>query len=220
MVSLPLSLNQTAYKLSFFLDPHRKIIFFLVYATPEKPFNHFVGAEAPCRLFRLIKTWLDPVTAAKIQVIGALVISLMVQKSDVNSPVEGKVGKNPHYLYTTGFIHCRWLALGFRNHQQYIFGIHGARERKKKEASQGSTLLEIRFPKKYFATLKTNHVVFFFPLQKWMKGLEVPRNFRSRNFRWRTSHIFRWTDPLDFNGRKRNWRRVQVVVLPGPSKSN
>ena len=39
---------------------------------------------------------------------------------------------------------------------------------KKKDASQGSTLLEIRFPKNFFATPKTNRGVFF-SSKKWWK---------------------------------------------------
>ena len=94
---------------------------FLVYATPVKYPSIILLALKHCRLFRLIKTWLDPVTAAKIQVIGALVISLMATRNPANSPVWSvEVGRKIPIIIPTGFgIHRRWLALGFLNHQQY-----------------------------------------------------------------------------------------------------
>ena len=61
-----------------------------------------------CRLFRLIKTWLDPVTAAKIQVIGALAISLMeeIWRSPVWSVEVGR--KKKHYLLRVLYIAGGW----------------------------------------------------------------------------------------------------------------
>ena len=40
----------------------------------------------------------------------------MGQESGINSPVE--IGSLSHYLQ--GFMHPKWLALGFLNHQQYL----------------------------------------------------------------------------------------------------
>ena len=74
-------------QLSFFLILIEKWIFFWVYATPEKNPSIILLALKHlkhCRLFRLIKTWLDPVTAAKIQVIGALVLYRWWKESDVH----------------------------------------------------------------------------------------------------------------------------------------
>ena len=57
------------------------------------------------------------------------------------SPVEGKVGKihkNP--ITPTDFIHRRWLALGFLNHQQYYFETMNIYEPKKKNVESQTGL--------------------------------------------------------------------------------
>ena len=105
-------------QLSFFLILIEKWIFFW-YMPPLKNPSIILLAPKHCRLFRLIKTWLDPVTAAKIQVIGALAISLM--EEIWRSPVWSvEVGRKKHIIYY-GFYTSQVVGLGISEPSTVFF---------------------------------------------------------------------------------------------------
>ena len=118
MVSLPSSLNQTAYNSHSSWSLSKNESFFGI-CHPWKTLQSFCWRRSIAGYFDWLRHGWTLWQRQRSKSLEPWQYRWW-KKSGVHQSGQLRlVGKNT--LFTTGFIHRRWLALGFRNHQQYSF---------------------------------------------------------------------------------------------------